>query len=162
MTERMTRERMLASLKQGREQWDALVARFTDEQMRQPLFADGWSLKDILAHVTWYEREMIGVIKARALVGSELWDLPTDERNIPIYKTNKDKSLEAVKAEAVQVYEALYEAAATLSDDDLNDARSFADMPEDWVPWEVIAGNSFEHYQQHIPELQAWLDENQD
>jgi hypothetical protein len=32
-------------------------------------------------------------------------------------------------------------------------------MPEDWEPWQVIAGNTYEHYQEHIPDIRDWLAE---
>lgn len=29
-------------------------------------------------------------------------------------------------------------------------------MPPDWQPAKLIAENSYEHYPQHIPQIQAW------
>ncbi|MDE0217922.1 MAG: hypothetical protein OXJ90_01530 [Spirochaetaceae bacterium] len=49
--------------------------------MLQPRAGGCWSGKDIVAHVIWYEREMVGVLKSRVLAGSDLWALPVDERN---------------------------------------------------------------------------------
>ena len=47
----------------------------------------------------------------------------------------------------------------TLSDEELRDPSRFEYMPTDWVPWEIIASNTFGHYQQHIPDIQAWIEE---
>ena len=62
-------------------------------------------------------------------------------------------------AEEWQVYAQLLAEVQKLSDEDLNDPRRFREMPADWVPWEVIAGNSFKHYQDHILPIRAWLDQ---
>lgn len=35
------------------------------------------------------------------------------------------------------------------------DATRFKDMPVQWQPWDVPAGNTFDHYEQHLPGLRA-------
>jgi hypothetical protein len=94
-----------------------------------------------------------------ALVGSDLWQLPHDERNVPIYEENRHRSLEEVLSDAEQVYDQLFETITSLSEDELSDASHFRDMPSEWVPWQVIAGNTYEHYHQHIPDIREWLQE---
>jgi hypothetical protein len=127
--------------------------------MTEPGLAGDWTAKDIVAHVTWYERETAVVMEERALVGSDLWQLPQDERNVPIYEENKDRHLEDVLGEAESVFERLITAIDALSEEELSDAAHFREMPEEWEPWKVIASNSYEHYHQHIPGIRAWLDE---
>jgi uncharacterized damage-inducible protein DinB len=158
MNDQMTRSKFLSTLKSDRETWESLLAQFDQDQMTQPFTSENWALKDIIAHVTWYERQMVGVLQARTLVGSDLWDLPHNERNKTIFEENKHRPLNEVKREAQEVYKQLFEVLGTLSDEELVNSRKFSDMPEDWVPWKVIADNSFNHYHQHMPEVQAWLE----
>jgi len=33
------------------------------------------------------------------------------------------------------------------------EAGMFREMPPEWAPWEVLAGNTFEHYEQHVEDL---------
>jgi Protein of unknown function (DUF1706) len=99
---------------------------------------------------------MVGMVRARALVGSELWNLPTDERNAAIYEQNRTRDLDDVLSEARQVFPQLVAALKVLSDTDLNDPSRYPGMPPDWVPWQIIASNSYEHYGQHIPSVRAW------
>jgi hypothetical protein len=139
--------------------WSSLVAQFTPEQSIRPGVAGDWSLKDIIAHITWHEKEMLGLVEAHALVGSELWDLPTDERNAAIYEATHHQSLEQVLLESAQVHLELLEELPTLSDADLTDPGSFPDMPPDWQPWMLIAQNTYEHYQDHIKDVEHWLAE---
>jgi hypothetical protein len=153
----MDKATFLDNLERGRAQWDALLAQVDKARMAAPGVADEWSLKDVIAHATWHEREMVGVIEARALVGSELWALPTDERNAVIFDENRDRPLNDVLAEAEQVYQQLVAGVQTLSDEDLVDPGRFDEMPAAWTPWQIIADNSYEHYLQHIPAVQAWL-----
>src|SRR5947209_19757266 len=41
--------------------------------------------------------------------------------------------------------------------EDLNDPHRFKNMPQEWRPWKLIAGNSFKHYENHMPSLREWL-----
>ena len=76
-------------------------------------------MKDILAHITWHEREMLTVANAHALVGSDLWNLPLDQRNDAIYQENRNKDIKDVLAESKAVFEAMMKEMQTLSDEDL-------------------------------------------
>ena len=44
-----------------------------------------------------------------------------------------------------------------LSDEDPNDPHCFKNMPQEWRPWQLIAGDSFKHYEDHMPSLRDWL-----
>lgn len=154
----MDKATFIEAIRSGRKQWDDLLAEIDESRMLEPMEEGGWSVKDTIVHNTWNEREMIGVCQQRALVGSDLWNLPQDERNARPVEEKRDVPLSEILAESQQVYAQFFEAAQTLSDEDLNDARRFRDMPEDWVPWQLIAGSSFDHYPGHIAIIRRWLD----
>jgi hypothetical protein len=137
--------------------WEALIKQVDQERFTSPGVAGEWSLKDIIAHITWHEREMVGLVEAHALVGSDLWDLPTDERNVAIYEEVRHQPLEQVLEESTQVHQKLLDVLPTLSEADLTDPGTFPNMPPDWQPWMVIAQNTYEHYQVHIQDVQRWL-----
>lgn len=131
------------------EKLDAGLADLTDEQMLQPGIDGTMSLKDVLAHITWYEREMVNVVTQRALLGSDWWNLPLDERNANIYRESQNLPLEECLVQTRQVHARLMEAIGSLTTAEINDAAHFDQMPPEWIPWEVIASNTFEHYPQH-------------
>jgi hypothetical protein len=143
---------MLNKVRSSRSRFDALLATFTDEQMTQPGTEDDWSLKDVIAHISWHERQMVDMLRARSLeegVGSDLWELPLHERNWAIYDSNRDRSFEDVRSESRQVYAELVELLAGLSEEDLTNPAHYKDMPDDWEPWRLIASNTYEHYDDH-------------
>jgi hypothetical protein len=123
-----------------------------------PGVENGWSVEDIIAHVTWYEREMVGLLDGRTLAGSELWNLPHAERNAAIYEQNHARSLEDVLTEAAVIYRQLLDLVEGLSDAELENPGYFTNMPEDWVPWQLIAENTTDHYREHAVSIQSWLD----
>ena len=145
--------------RRDRADWDRVLAEVGEERMLEPGLPGGWSVKDVIAHVNWYEQEMVVLLETRVLAGSKLWELPADERNIPIHEQNKDLPLGEVLAESNRVFASLWEQVSELTDEDLMEASRFDQMPEDWEPWQVIASNTYEHYQEHIPNIRAWLAE---
>ena len=153
----MDKATFLEQLRSGRAEWEALLAEVGEERMAEPGANGEWSVKDVVAHVLWGEREMIGVCRQRALVGSDLWGMTDDERNPIMVSWYRDHSVQDVLAEEKQIYAQLWAEVQKLSEDDLNNPGNFRDMPADWVPWQLIAGVSFKHYRDHMPTIREWL-----
>ena len=153
----MDKSEFMSLIRTERQRWEELLARVPPERMETPGVTGDWSVKDLIAHISWHEREMVGLVRARALVGSELWNLPLNERNAEIFEQHRQLSLQDVLAEANRVFPEIMEELEKLSDEDLNDPARFPGMPPDWQPWSVIASNTYEHYQDHILELREWL-----
>ena len=155
----MNKSEFLETLQTVRAQWEELLAEIGKEHMQEPGAEGVWSVKDLIAHVTWPEREMVAILQARSLVvGSQLWDLPQDELNAVVVAQNRDCPLQEVLAGEQQVYTQFFEALQGLSEEELADASHFHEMPADWIPWEMLASNCFEHYRAHMPALRAWLE----
>ena len=159
MDQSMRKSQLIDKIKHSRAEWQVLISPLDDAQMVQARVIEGWSLKDIIAHITWYEREMVQVLQNKTLVGSELWDLPTDERNQVIFEANQNRALNDIREEAQQVYGHLVELLEGLEEEDLHDPSRFDQMPKDWQPWEVIGSNTYEHYPDHVAQVRNWLGE---
>jgi hypothetical protein len=150
---------LLNTLKTARAEWDAVVEEaLKAEANGHTPYAEGkYTLKDVIAHVTWYERETASMLKARALVGSEHWKKPdVDSRNEAVYGDIKDLPLDTVLKQKQEVYKELVTVVDDLAGEDIEDASRFNGLP--WPPSRVVAGNAYEHYQQHIPSIRAWLE----
>lgn len=155
----MNKAELLDAIQIERARWEALLAELDEEQMIQPGVAGAWSVKDIVAHISWHEHEMVGMLQARALVGSDLWEIPQGERNAVIFEENQDRPLRDVLAEAQAVFPRFLESVRPLAEEDLLDPHRFQGMPAEWQPWQVIASNSYEHYEHHTQDVRAWLDQ---
>lgn len=153
----MDKTQFMKSLKETRAEWEALLTQISEARMEQSGATGKWSVKDVIAHVTWGEREITPVMRSHVLAGSELWELSDYERNEIVYQRNRDRSLHEIMSDERQAYANLIEAAQTLSDEDLNDSRRYKHMPQDWIPWQLFAGNSFDHYLDHMTSLREWL-----
>lgn len=153
----MDKTTLLKTLTETRAAWEALLAQFDEEQMLKPGAAGTWSVKDVIAHVASGESGIVPVLRTHVLVDTDLWNLSDDERNEIEYQQKKDRPLHDIVNEERQAYTALLEVVQQLSDEDLNDPHYFKNMPEEWIPWQLIAGDTFKHYDDHMPSLRDWL-----
>ena len=76
----MNKTEFIDLVKATRNEWDELLAQVNDSLMLQTGVEGDWSAKDILAHVMWYERQMVQMVRSRDLIGSDLWELPVDDQ----------------------------------------------------------------------------------
>ena len=153
----MDKGTFIKMLKETRAQWEELLAQIDREWMLEPGAADTWSVKDIVAHVAWSELELIPVMQTHVMAGSELWNLSLDERNETVVQQNRNRSPHEILTEEQEAYAQFLQAAQALSEEDFNDPRRFKDMAKDWIPWQIMAGCSFRHFQDHMPSMREWL-----
>ena len=154
----MEKNEVIHRVKTERSRWNDILAQIDDDLMLKPGVEGDWSAKDILAHVVWYEREIVGLLRARAFVGSDLWALPLDERNAGVHEETKNMTLEEARAESARVFPELLELLEALPEDAYGDPSGFPGMPAEWEPWFIIAGNSFNHYLDHTESLKQLLE----
>jgi hypothetical protein len=155
-----TQSEFLERIRVSRSKLDDFVKSIDPMFMTAPGACGDWSVKDILAHITWHEQEMFNVALTRTLAGSDLWNVSLELRNQTIYEENRDRELKDVLDDYKVVFESMMEALASLTNEDLLDASHFAGMPSNWKPWEVIASNTWEHYDDHSAGLAAWQKSN--
>ena len=146
----MEKVEFLNHLQTARQAWEQYLAQIPVEKMGLPAVPGAWTVKDVIAHITWYDQEMVDLLESRVLAGSDWWNLPLDERNRMIYKQYYERPVEEILAQSRQVFARLWLLAQHLDDKDLNDPARFKDMPLDWMPWDMIASNTYEHYLEHI------------
>ncbi len=144
-------------------EWTALQASFSDLDDSQMTVAgaEGWSVKDELAHVAAWARGLAALVRKERRYPP--MGLPEDAApnkvgieniNQRIFERNRDRSLDEVLAELEAAHLDALSAVSELSDEDL--LRPFDDyQPQDRRPdghipilW-LIAGNTYGHYAEH-------------
>jgi hypothetical protein len=143
--------------------WLALLDEIGEENMTQPEAASGWSIKDIVAHITGWRRRT--VLRFRATLDPTVDMTPdypaeldeddeVDEINAWIYKANRDRPLADVLNDSREVFQQLVAEVSALSDEQLNDPQRFP-----WLEGERLTGAFiFGHFhQEHEPDMRAWL-----
>lgn len=165
---RPTKAELMARIDRSWARLAEIADREGDARLTAPGGADGWSVKDHLAHVATWERSLLALLaghsRAAAVGVDEATNdaADTDRRNALIYERNRDRPLSDVLAFFRQSHADVLAALAPLSDDDLFQPYSHyqpEDLPANPNPvigW--IAGNTFGHYDEHLGWIWALLD----
>ncbi len=157
----MERSELLARLQSSRAEWDALIASVPPERLLDPVWADGWTIKDIVALVDFYEWWVAEFIRTRdwPVVDPSVHTEDLEARNTALYELNKNRELEEVLGESASIHNGLVDAFSNLTDAEYNDrALLFPPPDEHWTLARMVEGNTWDHYTQHIPQIRTWLD----
>lgn len=145
------KDQFIARIRRDRTAFDAILAAIPFERREEPgSGASGWTVKDVLWHIAWGDRQNEGVIRARALVGSELWQRSEDERNAAVVEEGRSKTLQEVLKEYEESYRDLVSAIEGLSERELNEPDRWQGMSQrapGWRPWRFLYDPT--HYEQH-------------
>jgi hypothetical protein len=165
MDQRMTKAKLLEELMTARAEWDALLAHAMMERGRNGLLTAGaagsWSVRDLIAHLTSYDRWFVNAAEAQLrgepppLDGTE-W-LDWDERNAIHHQRTLYMSLDDVTEDSRLTYARLLELVAVLSEEFLIEPQQMPGAPP-FVVWEQLRGNTYDHYRLHMQDVRAWLE----
>ena len=164
MTAPETAETLLDRIQSTRADFDAAIARLTEEQFTA-VGADGdWSAKDVLAHVASWELSTVALLHhepRHAAMGLEAdaSSMDIDTINQRLYEQHRDRPPGEVLGMAHEAHERAVAAISSLEDTDLQ--RPFRDFSDEDLPnrdepvvnW--IAADTYEHYQEHLPAIRA-------
>ena len=158
----MTREQVLERLKSTRAEFDALVGSIPDSALDRPIPGSSHSPKQIVAHVSAYERLIVERLRAARF--GEATDLERDRVgweafNGRVWTESADTPADAVLARSARDFLALVEEVGMLGDRDLASVSGLAaQIDPAWLQGrtlgEVIGVDGFEHYPMHFAQLQ--------
>ena len=157
----MTAARLVAIMRAERDQWNALLASVDARRMEVPGVVGTWSIKQLVAHLTWYERVIVDgahqIMGTGTYVRRGLATLGLDERNARIAAESRTRPLQDVLTESERVFGQLLAVIRQCPDELLNDPQRLG-LPTTVVPWTLVAANSYEHYGQHAQATRASLE----
>ena len=163
MDEQMTKTKILGLIRSGRETLEAMLDQLSETQMTQPSVENAWSVKDILAHITDWEKRMVQWIEEslqdktpeRPAPGMTWDDL--DKLNEQTYLANKDRSLDEILVGFHDSCQQSLKVIEALTEEDLLDPNRF-EWREGNPLWHMVAANMWEHYQEHRETIDNWLE----
>jgi uncharacterized protein (TIGR03083 family) len=126
------------------------LAQIPPERMTLPGVNGDWSVKDVLAHISWWERHLL----RRLHTGQDDLYRPgvdpraaTDTANAEIFAASHERPLQDIRAEFDASYQELLNALETLP----------AELATEDETYQVIGADTFGHYPEHTAMLRAWL-----
>lgn len=158
----MDRAELLSLMRNGRERLEATLSRIDPALMETPGIYENWTVKDMLAHLGWWERR-VATILSTLRRGDDVTDpidgQDLDATNQKVYDEYHGKSLQEVRQFEMEAYGDLQMLVEAASDDELFDPQHFAWAEgEPFFHW--IDGNTYGHYDEHLPALEALADQS--
>ena len=141
----------------------AALALLDDDRLQAPCLDGGRSGKDLLAHLTFWDRRLLHAIAPAGgpdvfrLAPPLIADIPYDEHwadvvNERIFDLNRERALPTVKAEFAQTCADLRQAVRELSEHAVfAPAGLSALLGEPFLP--MVTG-AYEHYEEHMADLE--------
>ena len=152
-----TQDELVARMLGGRQVLEVTLSRVAAQQMEAPLLHDGWSVKDMLGHLGYWEAQIVARF-ATLQAGKQPEPVTElDAVNAQALSAWRRLSLAEVRHREQDAYERLLDLARQASSDELFGPGHFPGGDQN--PFVLsIANNTWEHYAEHLPELSAWLD----
>jgi uncharacterized protein (TIGR03083 family) len=145
------KEEILDQIRATHQPLEALLAQLDPSRMSEPGVNGDWSVKDVLAHLTWWEQHLL----RRLRTGREDLDVEgvdeqsaTDRVNAEVFAANRDRPLADVRADFDASYPEVLDVIGAMADDALA-----SDDVYDAISWDT-----FRHYPVHTTMLTVWLE----
>lgn len=163
MSTPQTMAEIIARIERAMQRLVGAVARLSPAEMLEPRLPNGQSVKDVLAHLTWWDQWLLYTLPAdenasHTPIAPPLMDqIPrtdhwADEMNAKVYAYNQSRELSAIQAEFTAIRSQLLQRVSQLSLADLDDPAGMAAIIGQPVAPLVLG--IYEHYEEHAHELE--------
>ena len=139
------------------------IGTLSEKQITEPKDEGGWTVKDHMIHLAIWEDSLRALLEKRSRpeamgIDESLWEQGNvDAVNDVIQKRYQNMPLEEVLATLKQCHEKLLATINAMSDEDLmrphRDFQAHSEIDNPIYHW--IAGNTFDHYEEHL----SWIQE---
>jgi hypothetical protein len=154
MNETPIKSELLAELDQEWANVERICFGMSEADMLAPGVEGEWSVKDILCHLSAWEKYLLDRL-GYVLTGQHplypamsSWD-DVHRFNAKVYADNKDRPLTSVIIEFRSLYRGVMTVLESLDDEVLNQPYSY-DFPDDALTLlQLIRANTYEHYREH-------------
>jgi hypothetical protein len=160
------KQHILAALNEELNEWEALLGNLSEAQITSPVLSSDWTIKDIIVHLWAWQQRSIARVEA-ALLDREpefpRWHPEydpemlekTDQVNAWIYSAYRDLPWSKVHQDWKEGFQHFLDSAQGISEKDLLDGSKYPWLEGYTLAFILIA--SYDHHQEHLEILQAWL-----
>jgi hypothetical protein len=152
----MNKQELTAKILAGRQELENALAHVDDERMPLIILHGEWSVKDLIGHLGFWEESVVLLFNTlRARKTPEPYP-EVDVLNEQVLTASRKQSLAEVRRQEKSAYQKVLSLVKEATDKELFDPRHFA-WTEGRPFEEIISDNTYGHYEEHLPELTAWL-----
>lgn len=131
------------------------LSALSDAQLVQPGINGEWAVKDLLAHITWWEQHLLRRLRTGRddlYQGGMSMQAVTDQANEEIFAANRLRSLADILEDFHVSYQQVLAAVEALPEEDVAQAEIY----------DAIAWDTFQHYPEHTAMLRRWIEKGSD
>ena len=129
------------------------LSALSDAQLVQPGINGEWAVKDLLAHITWWEQHLLRRLRTgRDDLYQEGMSMQavTDQANEEIFAANRSRSLADILEDFHVSYQQVLAAVEALPEEAVAQAEIY----------DAIAWDTFQHYPEHTAMLRRWIEKD--
>jgi hypothetical protein len=157
----MNKTTLITKLLTERTRLNKLIASLTESQLTAPV-EDGWSVKDVIAHLATWERRGTGWIVSASK--GTLPDIPlpgvlwkdVDRINQDTFQTNRYRPTREILAEFAAGFPPLLNAVQSLTDEQLMLGFEVYWQRKPFFVWHLVEWR-YKHYRTHDRQIREWV-----
>ena len=160
MTNIPTKAELIAEIHLEWGRLETVLNGLSEAQMTAPGTLGPWSVKDMLAHISYWEKMLLDRLGA-ALSGKAgqyppiLSEADVHRVNGQVFAESQGRPLPAVLLEFRNLYTGVLTVIEALGEDFLTQPMPLDYPLDNLIAWEIIRANTSDHYQEHRLALEA-------
>ena len=152
----MNKQDLLEKILEGREELELALNKVSERQKSLIILHGEWSVKDLLGHLGFWENRVADLFEVLKAGATPEPAVDMDLMNAKALLATREKSLAELEVFEKDAYQRVLRIIQQASEQELFDPGFF-----DWTKGasfqELISDNTWGHYEEHLPELNAWL-----
>ncbi len=132
-----------------RKHWDSTIEAIIKKGLEKESISEKWHVKDSIAHITWYEKELLAALENKSIAESEFWNMSVEDRNEMIFNKTQESTFDEILKESKNAFDALLTKIKSLSDEELSSDVYIKRKSGTRITWDFIGGITFWHYEDH-------------
>jgi len=161
MSEQIDKTSILDQMRSSYAALEEILAPLDKTQYSKEGVIPGWSIKDMLAHIASWHHRLLAWLDAAVRNQEPTISGPDNVEemnalNAQFYQENKSRTLDEVLADFLITHQQIMDIVQAMPEEDLMSTHRFA-WSQGKPLWHLIAGDTYEHYREHIAQIQEWL-----
>ena len=161
MTEQVDKTSILNEISTSYAALEEILAPLDKTQYFTEGVIPGWSIKDMLAHIASWHHRLLAWLDAAVRNQEPTISGPDNVEemnalNAQFYQENISRPLDEVLTDFRTTRQQIMDIVQAMPEEDLMSPHRFA-WSQGKPLWHLIAGDTFEHYEEHLAQIQEWL-----
>jgi hypothetical protein len=156
----MSKDELLQKIRDSRQALLETLEKVPPDRRTEPFPDGGWSVKDTLVHLNYWEGQLVTMLfqlrSGAPPTTLQFSGKNVDEINTAWFQQGKTRSWEMAWHDFNGIFNQILRRVGAFSDSELN-RPSFHPRLKDRPLWDWIAGDSFEHEDEHRATIESWL-----